>query len=99
MAFHIPNKRPTDEQLIGFHLSLPMGYVDSAPYFRMSTETILEMANASIGGHHTDPRHALDRLSKVPELAYWVRDQTNNKQWARTPPDQQVHTFDPVDVH
>ena len=31
VAFLIPNKNPSDLQLVGFHLSLPMGYVDSAP--------------------------------------------------------------------
>ena len=37
VAFIIPKKNPRDQQLVGFHLSLPMGYVDSAPYFCMET--------------------------------------------------------------
>ena len=28
-----PKKSPEDEQLVGFHLSLPMGFFDSVPYF------------------------------------------------------------------
>ena len=33
VAFLIPKKIPNNAQLAGFHLSLPMGYIDSAPYF------------------------------------------------------------------
>ena len=29
----IPRKKPTNDQLVGLHLSLPMGYLDSAPFF------------------------------------------------------------------
>ena len=47
-AFLIPKKTPSDTQLVGFHLSLPMGYVDSAPYFCMATETVANLANEAI---------------------------------------------------
>ena len=32
-AFLTPNKTPSDTQMVGFHLSFPMGYIGSAPYF------------------------------------------------------------------
>ena len=31
VAFLIPKKNPGNPQLVGFHLSLPMGHVDSVP--------------------------------------------------------------------
>ena len=31
VTFLIPKKIPIDTQLVGFQLSLPMGYVDNAP--------------------------------------------------------------------
>ena len=37
VAFLVMRKKPTDEQVVGFHLALLMGYVDSAPFFCMST--------------------------------------------------------------
>ena len=37
IAFPIPKKTPSDTQLVGFHLSLSMGYNGSAPYFCMAT--------------------------------------------------------------
>ena len=52
VAFLLPRKRPTDEQLVGFHLSLHMGYVDSVPYFCMSTETMEDIANTYMDGRH-----------------------------------------------
>ena len=33
VAFFTPNKNTSDTQLVVFHLSLPMGYIDSAPCF------------------------------------------------------------------
>ena len=31
VAFLIPKENPSETQLVGFHRSLPMGYVDTAP--------------------------------------------------------------------
>ena len=33
VEFLVPRKKHTDDQLVGFHLALPMGYVESAPFF------------------------------------------------------------------
>ena len=33
VAFFTPNINTSDTQLVVFHLSLPMGYIDSAPCF------------------------------------------------------------------
>ena len=37
VAFLILKKTPSNTQLVVFHLSLPMGYIDSDPYFFMAT--------------------------------------------------------------
>ena len=37
VAFLFPKKNPTDPQLVIFHLSLPMGYIDSSVYFCATT--------------------------------------------------------------
>ena len=47
VAFLIPKKDPSNPLLVGFHLSLPMGYIDSAPYFCMVTEKISNLVNKS----------------------------------------------------
>ena len=36
--FLLPNNNPTDPQLVGFHLSLPMGYINSAANFCATTK-------------------------------------------------------------
>ena len=36
VALLIPKKTPRDTKLMVFHLSLTMGYINSAPYFCMS---------------------------------------------------------------
>ena len=48
LTFLIPKNHPTDTQLIGFHLDLPMGYIDSAALFCDKTETATEMSNNAI---------------------------------------------------
>ena len=53
----LPKNGTEDEQLVGFHLYLPMGYVDSAPYFCMSMEKIIDITNSAMDGRHTEPPH------------------------------------------
>ena len=48
VAFLIPKKNPSDTQLVGFHISLPMGYVYNTLYFCMATETVDDLANKAI---------------------------------------------------
>ena len=48
VAFLIPNNTPSNKQMVLFHLSLPMSYVDSAPYFCMEMETVADLANKAI---------------------------------------------------
>ena len=45
VAFLIPKKTSSYTHQVGFHLSLPMGYIDSAPYFCMATETVADLEN------------------------------------------------------
>ena len=64
VAFLIPKKNPSDTQLVGFHLSLPMGYVDSAPYFCMATETVDNFANKLISQREQTGDHPLELASE-----------------------------------
>ena len=60
VAFLIPKNTPSDTQLVGFHLSLPMGYVDSAPYFCMAMETVANLTNKVISQREQTDKHLLD---------------------------------------
>ena len=33
VAFFVPKATPEESELVGFHLSIPMGYVESAAFF------------------------------------------------------------------
>jgi hypothetical protein len=50
--------KPGDEPMVAFPLRLPMGWVDSPPYFCAATETVADLANARINWH--PPPHRLD---------------------------------------
>ena len=55
VAYLIPKRVPTDNQIIGFNLSLPMGYINSAAYFCMKKNTIADLSNFTILEQHEDP--------------------------------------------
>ena len=61
VEFLVPREKTTDNQFVGFHLSLPMGYMDSAPFLCMSTATIEDMANVPMGNCHHAPPHPLKK--------------------------------------
>ena len=63
VGFLILRKIPTDKQLVGFHLSLTMGYVGIAPFFCLLTETITDMASAAMDDHHKAPPHPIVELA------------------------------------
>ena len=48
VVFLIPNKAPSNQQLVGSHLSLPMAYIDMEPYFYMDTKTVANFSNREI---------------------------------------------------
>ena len=65
VTFLIPKKNPSKPQMVGFHLFLPMGYVDSAPYFSMLIETVAELTNKSITQQDVASAHPLEQASKA----------------------------------
>ena len=59
VAFLIPNKTPSDTQMGGFPFYLPMGYIDSAPYFCMEREMVTGHANKAISERDQAGEHPL----------------------------------------
>jgi hypothetical protein len=55
-----------EEPLISFPLALPMGWVNSPPYFCAATETMCDLANTSIKARNTFKVHPLDDVSETP---------------------------------
>jgi hypothetical protein len=64
LAFVVPPHASDPEPLIGFHLSLPMGFVESAPYFCASTETAADLINSSWAFANLAPAHPLEHFTK-----------------------------------
>ena len=63
VAFLVPEATPDEEQLVGFHLSIPMGYVESAAFFCATTETVKDQALDTLSMRHTAPPHHLEHLA------------------------------------
>ena len=64
IAFLVPKNTLSNTQLVGFHLSLPMGYIGSAPYFFMATEMVADLAKEAISQREQVGEHPLDLVSK-----------------------------------
>ena len=71
MALLVPKATPDEEQLVGFHLSIPMGYVESAAFFCATTETVKDRALDTVSMRHTAPPHHLEHLAdtKPPQIS------------------------------
>jgi hypothetical protein len=69
LAFVVPPHASNPEPLIRFHLSLPMGYIESAPYFCASTETVANLINHSWALVGLSPALPLEQFTRPPELA------------------------------
>ena len=63
VAFLVPKATPDEEQLVGFHLSIPTGCVESAAFFCANTETVKDRALDTLYMRHTAPPHHLEHLA------------------------------------
>ena len=62
-TFLIPNKIPNNQQLVGFHLSLSMGYINSAPYLCMVIEKVANLSNETIAQRNVAGKHLLEEAA------------------------------------
>lgn len=56
----------TDIPLVALLLSLPMGWVESPPYFTVATETASDLLNEALHRRHVLPPHPLELLAATP---------------------------------
>eukprot|EP00957_Ditylum_brightwellii_P009360 707817-Ditylum_brightwellii.AAC.3 len=85
LAFAITLHNGDKEPLIAFHLSVPMGYLESVAYFFCcATKTVADMVNTSWDAMSTDP-NLLDEIADsnlVPEsdaAGYTIPSELNHK--------------------
>ena len=60
---------PGTPPLVAFPLALPMGWIESPPYFTAATETICDLANSALHSSestHLDTPHRLEALAATP---------------------------------
>ena len=65
VAFLTPKETDSKQQLVVFHLLIPMGYVGSAPFFCATTETIKDRKNSTMHVYGEFPVLPLDNLSET----------------------------------
>ena len=71
VAFLVPKATPEEDQLVGFHLSITMGYVESAAFFYNTIETVKDCILDSLSTRHNTPPHHLEDLTdtKPPQTS------------------------------
>ena len=71
VKFLVPKATPNEEQLVGFHLSIPMCYVESAAFFCTTNDTVKDRALDTLSMRHTAPLYHLENLAgiKPPETS------------------------------
>ena len=71
LAFVIPPQPVDADPLIGFHLSLPIVYVDSAPYFFCASDIVEDLANLRwAAATNTNPHPILALAGAPPDTEY-----------------------------
>ena len=78
VVFLVPKSTPDEDQLVGFHLSITMGYVESAAFFCAKTKTVNYITLDTLSTCHTTPPHHLE------ELAYIKPPQTSEEKATAT---------------
>ena len=63
MRFLIPKETDSKPQLVGFHLFIPTGYVESGPFFCAATETIKYRVNNTMQKRGEAPVNYLENLA------------------------------------
>lgn len=56
------------DPLVAFPLALPMGWVESPPYFTSVTETACDLLNAALQRGDNPPPHSLESLAATPPV-------------------------------
>jgi hypothetical protein len=86
-----------EEPIIGFPLALPMGWVNSPPYFTAATETIVDLANAALATIAKFPSHRLEAISETdPDSVVDYQDQPSPSRAppvATTVPEDRIHEY------
>ena len=62
----IPKDTDSESKLVGFHLSIPMGYMESVPLFCATMEKIKDTVNNAMHKIGKAPVHPLDILEETP---------------------------------
>ena len=100
VTFLIPKKTPSYHQLVGFHLSLPMGYVDNTPYYCMATKRVADLNKKAIAQRDVESKHPLERAAgyRVTGDAGVPEDQSDTR-WEKLLSDKLLYSTENMDVY
>ena len=81
----LPHSDNAGSILVAFPLALPMGWVESPPFFTTLTETVCDLTNRAMSSYEQLPEHRLEAASRTPPAVPstvsaprtpWARDNT-----------------------
>ena len=74
VAFLVKKSAPEEDQLVGLHLSIPMGYVESAAFFCATTEKAKDRTLETLSTRHNVSPHHPEDLAETKPLQTSVED-------------------------
>ena len=63
VAFLVPKATLEEDKLVGFHLSIPMGYIKYADFFCATTEMVKDHTYDTLCMRHTTPTYHLEQMA------------------------------------
>ena len=77
VAFPVTKSTPEEYQLVGSHLSIPMGCVQSAAFFYATNETVKDRTLDTLSTRHTALPHHLEDLADTKPLQTSAEEATS----------------------
>ena len=74
VAFLVPKATPEEDELVGFHLSTPMGYMESAAFFCATTRTVKDRTLDTLYTRHNTPPHHIEYLAYTKPTQNKIED-------------------------
>ena len=97
--FLTPKKPLSNQQLIGFHLSLPIGYINRYPYFCMDIETVSDLAKNTIAHRDVASANPLEQAAEARAADDTSAEDQDDASWEQLLAEQRSAATENIDVY
>ena len=103
VAFLVPKETENYPQLIGFHILIPIGYIDYAPLFCAATEMVKDRAINTLHARGVAPEHPpetpTEELTPDRDAHQECQDAAADNTWSKLPPHASWEALAQIEVY